>query len=685
MPVKPEVAERYEALDAKPADLTWEGIDAFAAELEQTYGNRSLEYAHALALYGRKARYIGSESARGREALDRALAIVGEDLKPGNQVWWRQLRALLCHQMSDGPAAIRCAREMHAWSLRVNYDKDTTAFYQGLLIALEGWATPAQHTLERLAPCWVPMGEGNRGAIQRILNQLATQRSDLPESDKAALAAVDASESGLTAALSNVAPQANLEALQTALAELDALTGLHAVKAQVRRLVAQLRVREQRKAAGLPAPDITHHMAFMGPPGTGKTTVARLMGRIFKALGILPTDRLVETDRAGLVGQYVGHTAPKVHAKVDEALGGVLFIDEAYMLAPEDSGNDFGHEAIAALLKRMEDDRRRLLVVLAGYDDEMQKLLEANPGLRSRIPTQLNFRAYSGAELLAILRSMLRHQGFDLTPESDARAENICGLVRAASDARTFGNAREVRNIVDDTIAAQAERLAKRLDAGESPTTDALREIVAADVTWVELGDPALDQLNPAVAERVAVHEAGHALVRRVCGASNPVLVTITPSPSALGRTFFASNDSGVLFRRDLIALAAATLGGRAAEEEVFGEVSTGAMGDLVSAERILRNALTAGLSESASDRALQEYVMSGVALGLDTAAGRSDIAEMLAEAWKLARNAVRDHRAQLEALAGALLHHRTIQGDALLALLPPAPPAPELRRLPAR
>jgi SpoVK/Ycf46/Vps4 family AAA+-type ATPase len=678
--VKPEIDQRYEALDAKPADLTWQGIDAFAAELKQAYGERSLEYAHALALYGRKARWSKEQSARGREALEQALAIVGEDLKVNNQVWWRYLLSLLCHQLRDAEAAVRHAQETHARAVRANYNDEYKSFYRGLVVTMEGWTTPARRTLEGLQPLWVPMGEGNRKALRWIINDL-NQRADLSEDEKAALAGVDESVGALTAALAKLAPQSNAAELKAALADLDALTGLHAVKAQVRRLVAQLRVREQRKAAGLPAPDITHHMVFFGPPGTGKTTVARLMGRIFKALGILPTDRLVETDRAGLVAQYIGQTAPKVHAKVDEALGGVLFIDEAYMLAPT-HGWDFGHEAIAALLKRMEDERKRLVVVLAGYDDEMQKLLEANPGLRSRVPTQLNFRAYTGAELHAIFRSMLRHQGFDLTPDADARAENLCGLVGAASDAKTFGNAREVRNIVDDTIAAQAERLAKRLDAGESPTTEELRAILVDDVTWVELGDPALDPLHPTVAERVAVHEAGHALVRRVCGASSPLLVTIVPSPGALGRTFFAPAGNALVFRRDLIALAASTLGGRAAEEEVFGEASAGAMGDLVSAERILRNALAAGLSEVASDRALQEYAMSGIALGLDTQAGRSDIAEMLAQAWTLAREAVQKYRVQLEALADALLHHRMIQGDALLALLPPAPPPAEARPL---
>ncbi|MFM2161095.1 MAG: Stage sporulation protein, partial [Pseudomonadota bacterium] len=420
MPVRPEIAERYEALDGKPDELTWEGIDAFAAEMAQAYGGRSLEYAHALALYARKARWTGKERERSRAAMDIALSIVGTDLRVPNQIWWRHLQCLICHDLGDGAGAVRFAREMQEWSTKSNYEVASLKYYQGIVYALEAWTEPAFRTLRQLSTIWKAIDEKNRKELRKLVNEVAERRAGLRDDEKAMYAAITTEEGGLTAAMSRATPEANAEALKAALADLDALTGLHAVKAQVRRLVAQLRMREARKAAGLPLPDATHHMAFLGPPGTGKTTVARLLGRIFCALGILPSDNLVETDRAGLVAQYVGQTAPKVHAKVDEAIGGVLFIDEAYTLAPS-HGNDFGHEAIAALLKRMEDDRHKLVVVLAGYDEEMQALFDSNPGLRSRVPTQLNFRAYSGSELHAILSSMLRHQGFVLSPTAEAR------------------------------------------------------------------------------------------------------------------------------------------------------------------------------------------------------------------------------------------------------------------------
>ena len=184
-----------------------------------------------------------------------------------------------------------------------------------------------------------------------------------------------------------------------------------------------------------------------------------------------------------------------VNAKVDEAIGGVLFIDEAYALAPT-SGNDFGHEAISTLVKRMEDDRHRLVVVLAGYRDEMEQLIDANPGLRSRLPTIIDFRSYSAAELQDILIGMFRREGLVLDPDAEERVAGLCALVRSGSDDRSFGNAREARNILDDTVAAQALRLEARLDAGEVLDEAALARIEACDVTWSELGDPEIGRAH---------------------------------------------------------------------------------------------------------------------------------------------------------------------------------------------
>jgi stage V sporulation protein K len=258
----------------------------------------------------------------------------------------------------------------------------------------------------------------------------------------------------LSEALRKPEPEISLAALQ---AELDSLTGLVTVKEQVRALVAFLQVQAERERRGLPEVATSQHLVFLGNPGTGKTTVARLLAQMYRATGLLKRGHLVEVDRAGLVGQYVGTTALKTDRAIKRALDGVLFIDEAYALARGDERQDFGPEAIETLLKRMEDYRHRLVVIVAGYPRLMQTFLESNPGLRSRFSREITFPDYSTDELVQIAHTFARDNEYVFADGADAALVSI--LARAARGER-FGNARFVRTLFEQALNAQALRLA---------------------------------------------------------------------------------------------------------------------------------------------------------------------------------------------------------------------------------
>jgi hypothetical protein len=245
--------------------------------------------------------------------------------------------------------------------------------------------------------------------------------------------------------------------LELILAELDALIGLAPVKDRVRALIAFLRVQRQRQADGLRTPNLNHHLVFDGPPGTGKTTVARLIGEIFAALGLLAHGRLVEAARQDLVGGYIGQTAIKTNAVIDGALGGVLFIDEAYSLSGT-SSQDFGREAIETLLIRMENDRGRFVVIAAGYPEEMDGFLATNPGLASRFSRTIEFPSFTPSELMEIFVTMVADSDYTLTPEASEATHRLLERKWEARDS-SFGNARLVRNLVEESIQRQSVRL----------------------------------------------------------------------------------------------------------------------------------------------------------------------------------------------------------------------------------
>lgn len=257
---------------------------------------------------------------------------------------------------------------------------------------------------------------------------------------------------------------------------LESLIGLASVKEELSSMVNFIKLNKKRAEQGLPVTQIAYHCVFTGNPGTGKTTVARLLAGVFKDLGVLEKGQLIETDRSGLVAEYIGQTAVKTNKIIDSALDGVLFIDEAYTLA-QGGSQDYGHEAIATLLKRMEDNRDRLIVILAGYGPEMKTFIESNPGLRSRFNRYINFPDYTPNELLEIFLKYLSKQQYVLSESAMAQTANF--LTKEVGKAKNdFGNARFVRNLFEKAITQQANRLANI----ESCDKDMLKRIEEEDI-----------------------------------------------------------------------------------------------------------------------------------------------------------------------------------------------------------
>ncbi|BCV25038.1 stage V sporulation protein K [Gelria sp. Kuro-4] len=244
--------------------------------------------------------------------------------------------------------------------------------------------------------------------------------------------------------------------LAEALAQLDALVGLEEVKQLVYEIKAFIEIQQRRRQEGLATEPLTLHMVFRGNPGTGKTTVARILGTLFKELGVLSKGHLVEVERADLVGEYIGHTAQKTREQIKRSLGGILFVDEAYSLA-RGGDKDFGKESIDCLVKAMEDHRGDLVLILAGYREEMDYFLQTNPGLRSRFPIKIDFPDYSLNELLEIAQVFLAQRDYYLSPGA---REELLRQLQVTHNFRHSGNARLVRNIIERAIRRQAVRLA---------------------------------------------------------------------------------------------------------------------------------------------------------------------------------------------------------------------------------
>ncbi|MCJ1699033.1 AAA family ATPase [Rathayibacter festucae] len=351
--------------------------------------------------------------------------------------------------------------------------------------------SPSVPTAPRDLPAGVP-------GIDEILARLRRTEHDGPQDEPGPVVAAPPASPAPEAEPEPLEPP---EAIEDLLAELDALIGLDRVKSEIKRQTQLLRIDTLRQAAGLTTPTLTRHLVFTGNPGTGKTTVARLVSRIYRSLGILSKGVLVEVDRSELVAGYLGQTSMKTAEVIASARGGVLFIDEAYALALD----QYGAEAVTTLVKDMEDHRGDLVVIVAGYSGPMQGFLDTNPGLASRFSTTIDFADYSDEELSAIFARLAAAADFTPTEEAVAAFADV-----AAAQERTeaFGNGRWVRNVLDAAIARHAWRLRDT----EEPTLDELRTLEAEDVVEAELPDaespaaesPAAESETDASTEEIA-------------------------------------------------------------------------------------------------------------------------------------------------------------------------------------
>ena len=434
----------------------------------------ALSLAAALQVLEAAATAAGIDPGEARAEGERLAATVAESAR-GAYVDWSE-------QTGGG----RSAEDfMDAASRGRRYRSAPTPTMSALALARSAHAPAYARALADVAFAATSLGDETPRTVGNAATAAAAQLVELPNGGTATpVPSVDPVQAAPAPVETPVAepavPEPEPKSVEELLAELDALVGLTEVKAEIRRQAAVLRVEGLRAEAGLKAPTITRHMIFNGNPGTGKTTVARLVAGIYRALGLLSQGQLIEVDRSELVAGFLGQTAMKTSEVVKSAEGGVLFIDEAYSL----SGDQYGTEAIDTLVKEMEDKRDDLVVIVAGYPLPMEVFIAQNPGLESRFRTTIDFVDYNDDELASIFQVMALAAEYDVDDAVVSRLREILGTVRRGS---TFGNARYVRNLLEAAIGRHAWRLRDI----EAPSLEQLRTIVADDLDRVPPDGPA--------------------------------------------------------------------------------------------------------------------------------------------------------------------------------------------------